>query len=71
MTADVEVLAHNGDIDGVGEVGVEDVGMVAVGEHLFDLVGIWVRKRHGWELMTEVDLFWGRGGKVGSFLFCK
>jgi len=40
--ADVEILADDGDVDGVGEVGVEDAGDVAVGEHLFDLVGGWV-----------------------------
>jgi len=38
----VEVLADDGDVDGVGEVGVEEGGDVAVGEHFFDLVGGWV-----------------------------
>ena len=47
MAADVEVFAHDGDVDGVGEVGVEGVGVVAAGEHLLDLVGIWIWKRHG------------------------
>lgn len=45
--ADVEVLADDGDVEGVGEVGVEDGGDVAVGENLFDLVAGGVGGRHG------------------------
>ena len=38
--AEVEVLAaHDENVDGLGEVAVEDFGVAAVGEHFFDLVG--------------------------------
>lgn len=38
--AEVEVLAtHDQNVDVLGEVAVEDVGVAAVGEHFFDLVG--------------------------------
>ncbi len=46
MTSDVEVLTYDSDIDGVGEVGVEEIWDAAVGEHLFDLLGSWIGGRH-------------------------
>lgn len=42
VTRDDEVYTHDADVDVVGEVGVEDGGVVAVGEDFFDLVGGWV-----------------------------
>lgn len=39
---DVEVHADDADVDVVGEVGVEDGGVLAAGEDFFDLVGCWV-----------------------------
>ena len=47
MTCDVEVLTYDSHVDRVGEIGVEDVGDIAVGEHLLYLIGIWIGKRHG------------------------
>ena len=46
MAFNVEVLIHDTHIDGVGEVGVEDTWNVTIGEHLFNLVGIWIGRRH-------------------------
>ena len=48
IATDVEILTGDGDVNGVGEVGVEFFGLHSVEEHLFDLVGVWVgRWRHG------------------------
>ena len=45
VVSDVEVLANDNHIDGVSKVGMEDVGDVTVGEHLFDLECIGVGGR--------------------------
>lgn len=47
LAGDVEVYADDADVDVVGEIGVEDGGVVAAGEDFFDLVGCWVGG-HNW-----------------------
>ena len=46
MTSDVELLAYDGDIDRVREVGMEEGGDVAVGEQFLDLVGGGIGRSH-------------------------
>lgn len=40
VAREVEVVADDGDVDGVGVVVVEDAGHEAVGKHFFNLVGV-------------------------------
>lgn len=47
LAGDVEVYADDADVDVVGEIGVEDRGVVAAGEDFFDLVGCRVGG-HNW-----------------------
>ena len=54
--SDVEVLADDGDIDGVSKVGLKEGWDVAVGEHFFDLIDCWVGGSHDEELMLERGL---------------
>ena len=42
VASEWEVLVHDSDADGVGEVAVEDLLVDAVGEDFFNLVGCWI-----------------------------
>lgn len=42
MTSGMSIFAWDNRIEGVGEIGMEGIRELAVGEHVFDLIDGWV-----------------------------